>query len=114
MLEDHVAHLARHVENTLRKHGRKIAEMQFVQRRVADVAIDLYVLAACLSRATQAIEKQGTEGAWRHVEYTRIFATECRERLACNVAGFEQNDDELRKDTAVRSYADMGYALDVI
>ena len=47
-------------------------------------------------------------------EYTRIFATECRERLACNVAGFEQNDDELRKDTAVRSYADMGYALDVI
>jgi len=114
MLEDNVAHLARHTENTLRKHGKKIAEMQFVQRRVADVAIDLYALAACLSRATQAIERHGTEGAWRHVEYTRVFANEVRERLARNVAGFEQNDDELRKDTAVRTYADLGYALDVI
>ena len=114
MLEDHVAHLARHVENTLRKHGRKIAEMQFVQRRVADVAIDLYALTACLSRATQAIEKHGTEGAWRHIEYTRVFANDCRERLARNVAGFEQNDDELRKETATRTYGDAGYALDVI
>jgi len=114
MLEDNVAHLARHSENTLRKHGKKIAEMQFVQRRVADVAIDLYALAACISRATQAIEKNGTEGAWRHIEYTRVFANEARERLARNVAGFEQNDDELRKDTAVRTYADGTYALDVI
>lgn len=114
LLEDNVAHLARHTENTLRKHGKKIAEMQFVQRRVADVAIDLYALAACLSRATQAIEKHGTEGAWRHVEYTRVFANDVRERLARNVAGFEQNDDELRKDTAVRTYGDGNYALDVI
>ncbi len=114
LFEDNVAHLARHTENTLRKHGREIAEMQFVQRRVADVAIDLYGLAACLARASQAVERQGIEGAWRHVEYTRMFANEARERLARNVAGFEQNDDELRKDTAVRTYADGGYSLDVL
>jgi acyl-CoA dehydrogenase family member 9 len=114
LFEDNVAHLARHTENTLRKHGREIAEMQFVQRRVADVAMDLYGLAACLSRASQAIERHGTEGAWRHVEYTRMFANEARERLARNVAGFEQNDDELRKDTAVRTYADGAYSLDVL
>jgi acyl-CoA dehydrogenase family protein 9 len=114
LFEEHVAHLHRHVENTLRRHGREIAEMQFVQRRVADVAMDLYALAACVSRATQAIERHGTEGSWRHVEYTRVFAGEARERLARNVAGFEANDDELRKDTAVRTYGDGGYTLDVL
>ncbi len=114
LLEDHVAHLARQVENKLRKHGRDIAERQFVQRRIADIAIDLYALAACLSRATQAIERHGTEGAWRHVEYTRVFASDARERLARNVTGLDDNDDELRKDVATRSYADHGYALDVL
>ncbi len=113
LFEDNVGHLARHVENTLRKHGREIAEMQFVQRRVADVAADLYGLAACMARATQAIERNGSEGAWRHVEYTRVFANEARERMARNVAGFEDNDDELRKETAARSY-DGGYSLDIM
>ena len=50
MLEENVGHLARHVENTLRRHGRDIALMQFVQRRIADVAIDLFALASCMSR----------------------------------------------------------------
>lgn len=114
MFEDGVARLSRHVENTLRKHGREIAEMQFVQRRVADVTMDLYALAACMSRATQAIERQGTEKAWRHIDYTRVFATEAERRLHANFEGFEANDDELRKAIAVRTYDDSGYALDVV
>ena len=40
------------VENVLRKHGREIAEMQYTQKRVAEMAIDLYAIAACLSRTT--------------------------------------------------------------
>jgi len=88
--------------------------MQFVQKRVADVSIDLFAIAACLSRATQAIEKHGTEGAWRHLEYTRVFVEGARRRLAANVAMFEDNDDELRKATAVRTYADAKYALDLL
>jgi acyl-CoA dehydrogenase family protein 9 len=114
LVEEGVARLSRHVDNTLRKHGREIAEMQFVQRRIADVAIDLYALVACLSRATAAIEKQGTEQAWRHIDYTRVFAGEAELRLRANYQGFEQNDDELRKATAVRTYEDGLYALDVM
>jgi acyl-CoA dehydrogenase family protein 9 len=114
MFEDGVARLSRHVDNTLRKHGREIAEMQFVQRRVADVTMDLYALAACMSRATQAIERQGTEKAWRHIDYTRVFAAEAERRLHANFEGFEANDDELRKAIAVRTYDDNAYALDVV
>lgn len=114
MVEEHVGHLARHVENTLRKHGRGIAQMQFVQRRVADVAIDLFALACCLSRATQAVERHGTENAWRHVEYARVFAGEASHRLRHNFESFEDNDDELRKEVSVRSYDDGKYALDLM
>jgi acyl-CoA dehydrogenase family protein 9 len=114
IFEEHVANLARHVENALRKHGRRIAEMQFVQRRVADVAIDLYAIAACLSRATLAIERHGTEGAWRQIEYTRVYTAAAHRRLHENVNGFENNDDEARKEIASRSYGDGKYALDVL
>ena len=88
--------------------------MQFVQRRIADVAMDLYALAACMSRATQAIERHGTERAWRHIDYTRVFASDAERRLHANFDGFEANDDELRKAIAVRTYEDGAYALDVI
>jgi acyl-CoA dehydrogenase family protein 9 len=114
LLEENVGHLARHVENTLRRHGREMMYMQFVQRRVADVAMDIYALAACLSRATAAIESEGAEKAWRHIEYTQVFAAEAQLRLAQNVAGFEANNDELRKAIAVRTYEDGKYALDVL
>jgi acyl-CoA dehydrogenase family protein 9 len=113
LVEEHAARLARHVENTLRKHGRDIALMQFVQRRVADVAIDLFAVSACVSRATRAIEREGMEAAWRHVEYTRVFAAEAAVRLEENTKSFEVNDDEVRKQAAVRSYADGHYALDI-
>ncbi len=114
LFEEHVGHLARHVENTLRRHGRDIQLMQFVQRRVADVAIDLYALAACMSRTTRAIEKSSTEGAKRQLEYTRVFSTEARVRLARNVAEFEHNNDELRKSIALSSYPDGRYMLDIL
>jgi acyl-CoA dehydrogenase family protein 9 len=114
LFEECTTQLARHVENVLRKHGRDIAERQFVQRRVADVAIDLYALAACLSRTTLAIERHGEEAALREIEHTRIFATLAHARLRQNIAEFEANDDELRKDSAKRAYADGRYALDVI
>ena len=114
LVEENTAHLARHVGNTLRRHGREIAYMQFVQRRVADVAIDLYAVSACLSRTTQAVEKLGTERAWRQLEYTRVFTAEAQKRLQQNVAHFEDNNDEQRKQAAVRTYEDGKYALDVI
>jgi acyl-CoA dehydrogenase family protein 9 len=65
----------------LRKHGRDIAEMQFAQRRIADIAIDLYGLAACISRTTRAIERRGEEGARREIDLTTVFAGMAHKRL---------------------------------
>ncbi len=65
IFEDCTAELATHSEDMLRKHGREIAEMQYAQRRIAEMAIDLYCMAACISRTTRAIERRGEDGARR-------------------------------------------------
>jgi acyl-CoA dehydrogenase family protein 9 len=114
IFEELTGELAAAAENVLRKHGREIAEMQYTQKRIADMAIDLYALAACLSRTTRAIERRGEDGARREIDLTSIFTTAAQKRLRQNVFDFTRNDDELRKAVASRSYADGAYPFDVL
>lgn len=112
--DENTAHLARNVDKALRRHGKNIAEMQYTQKRTADVAIDLYAIAACLSRTTRAIEKRGEEGARREIDLTSVVVAMAEKRIAANIASFDDNDDELRKSIAAKTCADGGYPLDVI
>ena len=114
MFEDYVERLASSVDKSLRRHGKNISDMQFTQKRVADIAIDLYTLAAVVARTTRAIERRGEEGARRELDLTSVFAGMAERRLAENVAALEKNDDELRKSVASKTCADGGYPLDVI
>lgn len=114
MFEEMTAELARSVDKVLRKHGREIAEMQYTQRRVAEMAMDLYAVAACVSRTSRAIERRGEEGARREIDLTTIFSTAAQKRLEAAVRAFDRNDDELRKMVASRTYADGGYPFDVV
>ncbi len=114
LFEEYTAELARNVDKVLRKHGREIAEMQYTQRRIADMAIDLYAIAACLSRSSRAIERRGEEGARREIDLTTIFTNAAEKRLEAIVRSFEKNDDELRKNVAGRTYSDGGYPFDVV
>lgn len=114
VFEEYVGMLSKNVDKVLRRHGKDIAEMQYTQRRVADMAIDLYALAACLSRTSRAIERKGEEGARREIELTAAFANNAERRLQVNVAAFDNNDDELLKGIASQSYQDGGYPFDVV
>ena len=113
LFDEQTAALARNVDKVLRKHGKNIAEMQFAQKRTADLAIDLYAIAAVLSRTTRAIERQGEEGARREIDLTQIFVTAAGKRLRETSASFDENDDELRKAVATRAYNDGNYPFDV-
>jgi acyl-CoA dehydrogenase family protein 9 len=114
IFEEYVHALSRGADKALRRHGTDIAEMQYTQKRAADIAIDLYAIAACVTRATRAIERRGEEGAKRELDFTTIFVSSAQRRLAENVAAIEKNDDELRKAVASRAYADGGYSPDVL
>jgi acyl-CoA dehydrogenase family protein 9 len=114
LFEASTAELGRSVERVLRKHGKDIAEKQFVQKRIAEVAIDLYALAAAVSRTTRAIEARGEDGARREIELCQGFAILAEKRLADRLGEMERDSDELLKSVASRSYEDRGYPLDVI
>jgi acyl-CoA dehydrogenase family protein 9 len=114
LLQDYTQALAACAEKIMRKHGRDIAEMQYTQKRTADMAIDLYALAACLARTTWTIERRGEEGARREIDLTAVFASACERRLSHIVAAVDRNDDELRKAVATKTYVDGGYPFDVI
>jgi acyl-CoA dehydrogenase family protein 9 len=114
IFEDYTGELASLTEATLRKHGREIAEMQYVQRRLAEMAMDLFGIAACVARTTRAIERRGEEGARREMDLTTIFTGMAHKRLRQHVSDFQKNDDELRKAAAVRAYADRAYPFDLL
>ena len=114
IFEEYTSELAHGCDKVLRKHGKNIAEMQFTQKRTADIAIQFYGIACCLSRTTRAIERRGEEGARREVDLTSIFVTAAEKRLAAAVAAFDKNDDELRKAVADKTYTDGGYPFDVV
>ncbi len=113
VLESNATELARNVDRVLRKHGNQIAEMQFSQKRAADMAIDLYAIAAVVARTSRQVERRGEEGARRELGLTSIFVSAAQIRLAENVAAFERNDDELRKAVADKAYVDGGYPFDL-
>lgn len=114
LFEELTDELSRAVERALRKHGQEIAEMQYTQMRVANIVIDLYALAACLSRTTLLIERRGEVGAGRQIDLTRMFARAAEGRMRASLARLETNDDELRKSIAARAYTDGSYSFDVV
>lgn len=114
LVVDYSQQLGRSVDKMLRRHGKNITEMQYTQKRVADIAIDLYAITSCLSRTTRAIERRGEEGARREIDLLTVFGRAADKRLTENFAAFEDNDDELRKAIADKACADGGYPLDIL
>ncbi len=114
VFEDYTAELAKNVDKALRKHGKNIAEMQYTQKRIADIAMDLYAVASVISRTSKAIQKRGEEGARREIDLTTIFVAEAERRLEANTKAFDKNDDELRKNVASKAYTDGGYPFDIL
>ncbi len=86
--------LARAADRTLRKHGKGIIEAQLATKRLADVMIDLFALAAVLSRVSTAIENHGVEAAARERDVLRAFAAQARRRVEAGFAAIDENEDD--------------------
>jgi acyl-CoA dehydrogenase family protein 9 len=113
VFESYAAELARNVERAIRRYGKDITEHELLQKRMAETAIDLYAIAACLSRTTAEIERLGEDGAARSVNLTSLFTHGAERRLRANIAGFESNDDVRRLAVADWVYAEGRYPFDI-
>jgi len=114
VFENYVIDLARSVEKLVRRYGKAVAEMEIQQRRLADMAIDLYAIAACISRTSRIIERRGEEGAQREIDLTKAFVLPAEARLQSNLEGFARNTDVGRMTIADWARNSGGYGFDVI
>jgi len=112
--EESSSELAKCAERVLRTHGAKVHLMQFAQKRLAEVAIDLYGLAAVISRTTAFIEERGEAGAAKELAMASGFRVLVEERVRSKLSRMERDDDELLKSIADTGYEDGGYRLGIL
>lgn len=125
-IEDTAEALSREVDRVLRRHGRLIPEMQYVQRRVADIVIDLYAMCASVARASAALSDSDSRSgsvpeaggeldrAERELRLCSGFCSRAHTRIQRTLACFNQNDDELMKAIADDCYHGRPYPFDAV
>src|ERR1700678_685735 len=105
--------LARTCDLLLRKYGKSIADRQHALKRVADIAIDLFVGLCVLSRAATLAGSPGEQGS-QAVVIARVFAQQAKRRMANNIRRAQRNEDE-EMNTLAGFILDKGsYPWDVV
>lgn len=99
-------------DRLLRKHGKKIADMQFATRRLADIMIDLFVLASVISRVSASITEKGEKGAAKEIEILEVFCGQASRRIKGNFNKIDNNDDELIKSLADHAFEAEKFSWD--
>ncbi len=87
--------LGRGVEWALRKHGKAIIERQYVQERLANAAIDLFLATATLSRITAEIEQANgdLEAVDAELDCARVFVHMAYRRARRALKALKANQD---------------------
>lgn len=106
--------LASATDRIIRKHGKDIIGKQFASTRLAEIMIDLFVLAATLSRVQASIEASSEEAVAREIEILVVFAGQAKERIARNLQRVDENDDELLKELADDAFEAEKFRWDTI
>ncbi len=95
LIASQVYALARATERALRKHGKKIIERQYVQERLANAAMEIYLATATLSRITSDIERAGgdLDKIASELDCARVFVHAAYRRARRNLRGIRANQD---------------------
>jgi alkylation response protein AidB-like acyl-CoA dehydrogenase len=114
IFEKKTRNLAQAADRILRKHGKNIVGKQFATKRLADIMIDLFVMACTLSRVQASIDANGVEKASKEIEILKVFTREARIRIKRNFRRIDNNEDELLKALAVDAFEAERYRWDTI
>lgn len=106
--------LATTADKLLRRHGKHIIDRQLATARMADIMIDLYVLACVLSRATHAIEERGEEDAKGDIRIAQALGSRVGRRVRSNVAEIDENADDQIKALADQAFDQEKYGWDTV
>jgi hypothetical protein len=111
--EKSVVELANASDALLKRYGKGIADQQHQLRRLADIAIDLYVGLCALSRAA-SLEKADAKHGAQAASIAYVFAKQARRRIARNVRAIDVNEDARLEKITDMIAEGGGYPWDVI
>ncbi len=95
IIEEHTVELASQVETLLRKHGKEIYMKQLAQKRLAEIAIDLYAMSCILSRVTLKLNKaQNPKDVALDQSMAEAFCLRANRRIHGNFRAMSRNEDE--------------------
>jgi acyl-CoA dehydrogenase family protein 9 len=111
--EKYVVELSKSSDALLRKYGKKIADQQYQQKRIADIAIDMFVGLCTLSRADAMVKGKHAD-AESAVAIAEVFTKQARRRMSRNVRGQLRNEDAQIDKLAGAILGKGAYPWDVI
>ncbi|MEO7036094.1 MAG: acyl-CoA dehydrogenase family protein [Polyangiaceae bacterium] len=114
LFEDGTRELATATDRILRKHGRSIIDKQFATRRLADIMIDLFVLASVISRVNSSIRENGADQAKKELEIVSVFSRQAERRIKTNVDEIDNNVDESLKSLADHTFETEKFSWDTL
>jgi len=98
-----IHNLALAVESAIMKHGKKIIERQFIQERMADAAIGIYMSTAVLSRTTWEIERAGSvDAAKAEMDCAQLFLADRFRLVRRSIRRISRNQDDRMRAVAER------------
>ena len=112
--ENETRYLAQATDRILRKHGKNIIGKQFATKRLAEIMIDLFVLACTLSRVQASIDVNGVEKAAKEIDILQMFTREACVRMKQNFRRIDNNDDEPLKALAEDAFEVERFRWDTI
>lgn len=103
------------VENTLIKYGKNIIGNEYPQGRIAQIAIELYVQLAVISRTTSILKMDNVDQD--HKDYVlglaKLSLKDSRSRAMASMKSMAKNQDKVVKETSDFSCKFDGYGLDI-
>jgi len=112
--EQGVAKLAQAVEATLTRYGKGIIEQQLATKRLADVAIDLFVGMCCLARVNSMIATRGEAQCVDELRIVKVLLHGSRMRISNNLKALLKNADRDSLALADSVLSKGGYTWDVL
>jgi len=111
--EKYALELAKASDYLLRRFGKSVVDRQFELKRVADIAIDLFVGLCTLSRAN-TLSVDGDPHAAQARSIASVFAQQAKRRMAGNIRRLTKNEDKEIDGIAGFALERGSYPWDVI
>ena len=111
--EKYALELSTAADYLLRKYGKAVVDRQYDLKRLADIAIDLFVGLCALSRAA-TLSAEGHAQAAQAISIASLFSQQAKRRMAANVRRLTRNEDAAMDELARFTLERSAYAWDVL